>query len=425
MMHDDPLLADDLNPDTRGPNDRPGRERGEVGMYGEHEPAPPGVRRIAVVTGTRAEFGLLRPVMHAILATPSLQLATVVTGAHFLKPAETWREVKREFAIAEIAVMQTPGRATRIDDAEAVGRGVSRLARAFDRLAPACVLVLGDRIEAFAAAAAASIGGIPLLHIHGGDRAEGVADEAMRHAISKLAHLHAAATPASAERLLRMGEDQWRVRVVGSPALDGLDAIPAMNDTRAGELGDPHAIFLLHPAGLPDAQDAATARAALAALSATFHGTNVLCLAPNSDPGREHITAQLDAAKSAHPRWTFLEHVPRQEFIALLKRLAHLGGVLVGNSSAGLIECAALGVPAVNILPRQAGREHFANAIHVEAHLAADSAAIMRALEQARALPKGPSTHTLGKGCAGPTIAAWLAEPEWTPQRWLRKRNSY
>src|SRR5438105_3875872 len=123
---------------------------------------------------------------------------------------------------------QTAGRTSRADEVEGVGTGVARFGRAFQRLAPDWVVVLGDRIEPFAAAAAASIGGYALAHIHGGDRAEGIADEAMRHAISKLAHLHLPATEQSRERLVRMGERPEHIHTVGSPAIDGLEAIPAL-----------------------------------------------------------------------------------------------------------------------------------------------------------------------------------------------------
>src|SRR5205814_7191599 len=114
----------------------------------------------------------------------------------------------------------------------ATGRGIAGFARVFEEIRPDWVVVLGDRIEAFAAASAASIGGWALAHIHGGDRAEGIADEAMRHAITKLAHLHLAATPQSGERIARMGERPAHVHVVGSPALDELGSIPALPEAR-------------------------------------------------------------------------------------------------------------------------------------------------------------------------------------------------
>ena len=179
------------------PSVRPESARGDDG----------GRRRVAVVTGSRAEFGLLRPVMRAIDARGDLQLQVIAAGSHLIPPALTFRDVKRDFEIADSVPMQVAGRSTRFDDAESVGRGVARFARSFQALDPHWVVVLGDRIEAFAAASAASIGGRAVAHLHGGDRAEGVSDEAMRHAITKLAHLHLPGDATqSADRILRMGE---------------------------------------------------------------------------------------------------------------------------------------------------------------------------------------------------------------------------
>ncbi|MBT8486063.1 MAG: UDP-N-acetylglucosamine 2-epimerase, partial [Phycisphaerae bacterium] len=148
------------------------------------------MKRIAVVTGSRADFGLLRPVIAAIAAEPELELRLVVTGTHLLPPSFTHETVSAQFDVATRIPMQVAGEVGRDADAAALGRGVSQLAQEFAESHPDVVLVLGDRIEAFAAAAAAAVGGRHVGHIHGGDRAEGVADDAMRHAITKLAHLH-------------------------------------------------------------------------------------------------------------------------------------------------------------------------------------------------------------------------------------------
>ena len=182
-------------------------------------------RRVAVVTGSRADFGLLRSTMEAISAAPELDLQVVVAGAHLLPPDETIDEVRDCFEVDAVVEMQHAGRRGRTADATATGRGVVGFTAAFDRLDPDVVLVLGDRIEAFAAAASAGIGGRLVAHVHGGDRAEGVADESMRHAITKLAHLHFPATPTSGERIRRLGEPTDSVHVVGSPAADGIDVM--------------------------------------------------------------------------------------------------------------------------------------------------------------------------------------------------------
>jgi len=222
-------------------------------------PSADAPRQIAVVTGPRAGGGLLRPVMHAIQDRQDLQLLCIAAGSHMIQPALTFRDVRKAFDIADSVPMQVAGTSGRGADVQALGRGVARFGRSFERIKPDWVVVLGDRIEAFAAASAASVGGIALAHIHGGDRAEGVADEAMRHAITKLAHLHLPATRTSAERVLRMGEDPNFVVCVGSPALDGLDAIEPMGDEAFSELGSPEVVFLMHPIGRTSESERATA----------------------------------------------------------------------------------------------------------------------------------------------------------------------
>ncbi|MDQ7013131.1 MAG: UDP-N-acetylglucosamine 2-epimerase [Planctomycetota bacterium] len=368
-----------------------------------------GTRRVAVVTGSRAEFGLLRPVMAAVQACEGLELAVIAAGSHLIPPAETFRDVKKAFPVIDSVPMQRPGPATRLDDAEALGRGVSRFARSFAGVRPDWVVVLGDRIEAFAAASAASVGGIPLAHVHGGDRAEGIADEAMRHAITKLAHLHFAATEQSAERIRRMGERPDSVHVVGSPAVDGLAATAPADDQAWQELGSPEVVLLMHPIGRHAEEEEAAATAAIEGALAAAEG-NVLCLAPNRDPGRAGIVRAIEAAAAAHDRVNAMEHMPRERFVAVLQRLAGSegapGGVLVGNSSAGLIEAAVLGVPTVNIGARQTGRERAGNVVDVARELAADVAA---AVTRARGLDLRGLEHPYGDGRAGVRIAEILA----------------
>lgn len=169
---------------------------------------------IAVVTGSRAEFGLLEPVIRACMARADLSVLVVVAGSHLAGPAETWRDVERAgFEIAARVPMQESGRSGAAPDALALGRGVEGFARVFEEFRPRWTVVLGDRIEAFSAASAACVGRWAVAHIHGGDRAEGIADEALRHAITKLAHLHLCASEESARRVLRMGEPAATVQI--------------------------------------------------------------------------------------------------------------------------------------------------------------------------------------------------------------------
>jgi len=386
-----------------------------------------GKRTVIVVTGSRAEYGLLRSVMRAIAAHPKLALRTIVAGSHLLPvagyPRGTIADVRADFVVdATVRMQRASEPRTRARDALACGRGVSGFAEAFAKLAPsgpgdthpAWVVVLGDRVEAFAAAAAASIAGLAVCHIHGGDRAEGVADEAMRHAITKLAHLHCCATAESAKRVKGLGEPAGAVIVTGSPAIDDLADAAAQSDDV-----DLQAIILLHPAGLAESQERAWAKAVLAgAERALPKGSSVGIGQTNFDAGREAIVSVLEGP-TRHCQAIELGHVPRARFLALLGGLKRRGGVLIGNSSAGLIEAAALGLAVVNVGPRQAGRQRAGNVIDVSTPTAAAVAkAILAAQQSAKRLR--PST-VYGNGTAGRQIAALLA----THTAELRKRNAY
>ncbi|NUQ68302.1 MAG: UDP-N-acetylglucosamine 2-epimerase (hydrolyzing) [Phycisphaerales bacterium] len=370
-------------------------------------------RRILVVTGTRAEFGLLAPIMRAIQAHEALRLIVIAAGAHLIAPALTLREVRAAFDIADSVPMQIAGRTGRMEDAHALGRGVARFARIYERLTPDVVLVLGDRIEAFAAASAACIAGICVAHVHAGDRAEGVADEAMRHATTKLAHLLFAASPASAERLRRMGEDPHHVHLVGSPAIDTLPDIAPMTPEAFADLGSPSAVLLFHPIGRDDNAEKADAIALLDGL----RDERVLAIHPNHDPGRDGIVAALHDRAVRH-----LLHLPRAQFVALLKRLALNKGVLVGNSSAGLIESAAIPLATIDAGPRQGGRERCANVVSVET-ITPD--AIRAALAAASAIDLSRVAHTYGDGASADRIARVLAATDPHDPRLLRKRCTY
>ncbi len=381
-------------------------------------------RTIAVVTGTRAEFGLLCSVMDAIRNHPRLQLRPIVTGAHWV--SGTWRDVRdgddeAGFNIDGKVMMQRRGQVGRAADVQALARGVAGFGNTFARIKPDFVVVLGDRIEAFAAASAASIGGFRVAHIHGGDRAEGVADEAMRHAISKLAHLHFPATATSRHRLIRMGEASERVINVGSPAIDALRLSPPT----AAPLTP--IIVMQHPVGGSDAHEHtwmnATLRAAWTAYESLAMHMPMLVMSPNRDPGSRGIRAAIDAFLRSHRRrfspTSFAEHVehlPRAQFLARLS----CARMLIGNSSAGLIEAAALRVPCVNIGPRQNGREKPANVIDCDY----GEASVAGSIEKALKLDLRRMRHPYGDGRTGERIAKVLAMVDLDAVS-VRKRNTY
>ncbi len=380
---------------------------------GEYGDVPQRPRRVAIVTGSRADFGLLEPVIEACRERPLLEPLVIAAGSHLVGPTLTYREVAARFEVIDKVPMQVAGRTGRAADVEALGRGIQRLGRVLEFHQPDWTVVLGDRIEAMAAATAASVGGFALAHIHGGDRAEGVADEAMRHAITKLAHLHLAASEHSAERIRRMGEPPETVHLVGSPALDGLDAIEAMEDEPFEELGSPELLVLMHPIGRTNEAEEAIMSGVLAACA----GRRALALMPNFDAGRVGIVRAIEAWGGPH-RY----HLARPQFIALLKRLARDGGVLVGNSSAALIEASALRLPSADIGPRQGGRETAGNVLHAQSESAEE---IRATIERAGGIDRDTIADSFGDGHAGARIASILERVDPGAPGFTRKRCVY
>lgn len=367
------------------------------------------IKRIAIVTGTRAEYGLLETVIAAVDAHPQLTLQLVVAGTHLTTgsikdigypiaarvPMQKKRSVQKKGSDPFLSFLS--GRAA---DVQALSRGIAGFGRAFGLLKPDLVVVLGDRIEAFAAASAASVGGYRVAHLHGGDRAEGVADEAMRHAISKLAHLHFPATALSRKRLVRMGEDPANIYNVGSPAIDALkDIAPADNA--------PTLIVMQHPIGAADEQEHAWMDATLKATAKYDR----LVMSPNHDPGRAGVLAAI-ADHGIKPT----DHLPRARFLTLLTGAR----AIVGNSSAGLIEAAALKTPAVNVGPRQAGRERPRSVIDCGYGITPARKAVAEALK----LGTASLRHPYGKGQTGITIAKHLASIGLDTLS-VRKHNQY
>ena len=358
------------------------------------------IKQIAVITGTRAEYGILMSVLDAIAAHKKLELKLLVTGTHLT--TRSAHDIQHPIA-ARVRMQRRGAAASRAEDVQALSRGVAGFGKAFAQIKPDVVLVIGDRIEALAGALAGQVGGFRVAHIHGGDRAEGVADEAMRHATSKLAHLHFAATAQSRRRLVRMGENPEQVYNTGSPAIDALRGVTPADDA-------PDVIVMHHPVG---AGDETERRWMDAVLKATAKDKRIV-MAPNHDPGRNGIMQAIQD-HGIKP----IDHLPRERFLSLLAG----AGVLVGNSSAGLIEAAALGTAAVNLGTRQAGRERPRLVVDVPGYAAAT---IRRSVRDAGSLLAGTrkAKHPYGDGRAGERIADLLATIKLDTMP-LRKRNAY
>ena len=333
-------------------------------------------KRVAVITGTRAEYGLLRSVLAAIAAQPRLELQLVVTGMHLLRKfGHTVDDIISDgWKIAARVPMQK-GNSRAADQASGLARGVEGIARFLHRAQTDIVVVLGDRIEAMAGALAATTTGRTLVHIHGGDVAPGDFDDALRHAITKLAHVHFAATRASAGRIVRMGEARERVHWVGAPGLDELRSL-LKRLPRTGCRTDT-ALVIQHAHGRAAETERRVAAAVLGAVADV--GLNRLVVYPNSDRGHEGVlqAVKRHARDSAPGAVQVIRSMPRAEFLATLCNVR----VLVGNSSCGIIEAPYVGTPVVNVGGRQAGRQVARRSVvHVPENRPAVLAAIRRAL---------------------------------------------
>ncbi len=356
-------------------------------------------RSVCFVTGTRAEFGLMRSTLSAIRDHPQLQLQIVATGMHLSRPHGRTIDAIRAEGWTVDATVPWPSGALAVQ----TGRATAGIAAALERLASDVVLVVGDRVEAFAAATAGHLSGRIVAHVHGGDRALGQVDDALRHAVTKLAHVHFPATPASAERLLRLGEDRWRIHRVGSPGIDGIAKLAGPTEMRG------HALVVLHPT---DGDENAEQRRA-AMLLAAVRGAGLLpvIVYPNNDPGHAGIVRCWEGVTVGR----VFRDIPRGRFLGLMRDAA----VLVGNSSSGIIEAASFGTPVVDVGPRQRGRECGENVVHVPW----TRRAIARAIESVVG-GRSPARNLYGGKDTGKRIAAALAR---TPLhgRALRKLIAY
>lgn len=376
-------------------------------------------RRIAYLTGTRADFGLMRAALSAIHTQPDMDLTIYATGMH-LDPAfgNTIEEIEKSGLPLPRRIpveIGTPGGGlTAIN----IGNIVIALVSAFSADRPDIVLLLGDRGEMLAGAIAAIHLNIPIAHLHGGERS-GTVDEPIRHAISKLAHLHLVATRQSRDRLVRMGEHENMIVVVGAPGLDGIVGQASQTPEEIFSHHDldpsrPVALFLYHPVLQEADTTAAGAKAAIDALLAA--GLQVLALKPNSDSGSVGITRVLEQFANQE-KITLVTHMPRVNYLSAMRHAT----VLVGNSSSGIIEAASFGTPVINIGSRQNLRERNTNVIDVATDPESIALGIARALQQTHL----PRENLYGDGATAPRIVAALREFDLRDPSIMDKVNAY
>ncbi|MBF8264152.1 MAG: UDP-N-acetylglucosamine 2-epimerase [Dehalococcoidia bacterium] len=382
------------------------------------------LRNIAVVTGTRSEYGILNPVMKAIKGHSGLELSLVVTGMHLSHEfGYTAREIEKDGFTIDARVDMLLSSDTSAAMAKSIGLGILGMAQTWEQLKPDVILVLGDRVEPLAAAVAGAYMNIPVAHIHGGDNPRAGLDEYARHAITKLSHIHFPATQSSAERIIRMGEDPWRVHMVGSPTLDSILGAPLLSsDALSMELSfnisEPLILAVQHPVTTQPEQVVTQIKETLEAIKELGHQT--VLIYPNSDAGGRAMIGVIKEYEHFPFIKTF-QSLPHQTYLSLMLAAS----VMVGNSSSGIIEAPSFGLPAVNIGIRQEGRERGKNVIDVGYNKREIVGAIQKALTDQVFLPEVKKCRNpYGDGKAGPRIAEILSQIEITPKL-LEKKIAY
>jgi GDP/UDP-N,N'-diacetylbacillosamine 2-epimerase (hydrolysing) len=339
--------------------------------------------KICVVTGTRADYGLLMPLMKAISASTAYELQLLVTGMH-LSPefGLTYQQIQTDgFRINEkVEILLSADTDTAI--VKSTGLGLIGFADSFDRLLPDWILLLGDRFETFAAATCAYLKKIPIIHIHGGETTAGATDEALRHAITKMATLHFTTTEEYRTRVLQLGEPGEQVFNVGAIGLDNIFGLPLLNKEDVEKLlavslsGD---VFLVtyHPVTLEQSGSGEQFQSLLDALDEWPDAVLIFTM-PNADAdGRIIIEMVRNYVQKHKERAMSFTSLGQLRYLSLMRHAS----VVVGNSSSGIIEAPSFGIPTVNIGDRQKGRIAADSVIHCEPEKNAIKQALKKAFD--------------------------------------------
>lgn len=341
-------------------------------------------RKVGVITGTRAEFGLMFWLIKEILADPELELQLIVTGMH-LSPefGLTYRDIERAgIPIAE-KVELILSSDTAIGISKSIGLGMIAFCETFDRLKPDIVVVLGDRFEIFSAAASAMISRTPIAHIHGGEATEGLIDEPIRHSITKMSHLHFTATETYRSRVIQLGEAPKRVFNTGTPGLDNITELQLLSREEFEQsinfkLGQLNFLVTFHPVTLEEDTAAHQFRELLSAID-NFPTARIIFTKPNADTYGRSIINLIEAYTKKHTNKAIaFTSLGQLRYLSALS----LMDVVIGNSSSGLTEAPSFKVPTINIGDRQRGRIKAASIIDTPPERTAITAGIKKALSK-------------------------------------------
>jgi UDP-hydrolysing UDP-N-acetyl-D-glucosamine 2-epimerase len=372
-------------------------------------------RKVAVVTSSRADYAHLRSLLDELRRRPSVYLQIISLGPHF-SPAfgHTGKILEHTKAPAVKQIECLLDSDSDVGMAKTIGLATLGISDALDQLRPDILVVIADRYEMLAPAAVALALRIPIAHIEGGEITVGAIDDTVRSALTKMSHLHFACTRQAAERIADMGEEPWRITFSGSLSLDALRKerllMRTQLRTKLGfEVSSDTIVCVYHPVTmLPNTlEEAAEVFAAV-----EEQKRPIVFIYPNADAGSRELIRRTETFAAAHPNARVLVNLEHRVFLSLLKH----AGVLIGNSSAGIIESTSLEIPVVNIGIRQRGREHAANVIDVNA----EARAIRDAIEVAMSPRFRQSIRALenpyGSGNAARTIADVLTKTALGPK---------
>ena len=328
---------------------------------------PDVMRKICVITGTRAEYGLLRWVMQGIKDASELKLQIIATGMH-LSPefGLTYQEIEQDGFEIDRKVEMLTSSDTAVGIAKSMGLGLIGFADALHELQPDLIIVLGDRFEIFAAVSAALVARIPVAHLHGGEATEGLIDEAIRHAITKMSHLHFVAAEAYRQRVIQLGEQPDRVFLVGGLGIDNIKRLRlldrgALEASLDFKLGPRNLLITFHPVTLETAIAASQMEELLAAL-ADMEDTHLIFTLPNADTDGRAMIKMVEQFVVQHPNARAYTSLGQLRYLSCV---AQVDGV-VGNSSSGLTEVPSFNKGTINIGDRQRGRLQAASIINCD-----------------------------------------------------------
>ena len=368
-------------------------------------------RKICVVTGTRAEYGLFYPIMQKIQNSGELELQLIATTMHLSEEfGSTYKQIEKDGFTIDEKIENLLASDTKSSVAKSTGLATILLSDAFTKLQPDVVLLLGDRFETHAAATTAMLMNIPIAHIHGGEITEGAVDEQIRHSITKMSHIHFASTEKYRQRIIQMGEDASRVFTSGAPGIDNIINLKLLLKTELEDdlnwkFGENSALFTYHPVTLDNNDIKDEINQIFVIIEQT--GLNVLFTYANADDNGRVINQKVEEFCQTNPtRYKVVKSLGQLRYLSVMKYV----DILIGNTSSGIIEAASFQKPVVNIGDRQKGRLQSGNVIDCSIEM------LSVAIKQAVSIKFEESCKVLsniyGKGNASGIIVDVLSNAE-------------